>query len=303
MASPASAITVDGSVSDWGITLVNGPSGTTPGTGGSSYAGVAGTPGLLGSTIEDTNDASNSYAVGPNYGGQDYDAQFLGIARAANTLYVAVTSGQRPDNGYDRFEPGDFRMTVLNQAGGTDYYGIEVGGGKGGSAGASPSANSNNWTAGSTTSSGSVTEGMSGTFYTLNSSGFATNWTDDRLAGAIYKNPAFYTDPIPNPTTYSQLQLSSGPGALGTLVGSSDYVFQWASGSVHSTIELSLDLGLILDGPNAQILKVEWQPSCGNDLLWVDLSHDNKLVPEPGAVALAALCAGSLLLRRRARRA
>ena len=48
--------------------------------------------------------------LGPNYGGQDYDAEFLGATISNSSLYLAIATGQRPDNGYKNFSPGDIRI-------------------------------------------------------------------------------------------------------------------------------------------------------------------------------------------------
>ena len=115
----AATITIDGNLSDWGITV--GDNNT------SNFSNLANNIGLLTSFTEDQSDtAGDSGYVGPNQGGQNYDAEFLGMALQGSMLYVAIVSGQRPDNGATRFAPGDLNLTIdgIN-------YGIEVGGGNG----------------------------------------------------------------------------------------------------------------------------------------------------------------------------
>ncbi len=81
--------------------------------------------------IEDTSDsAGDNGFVGPNYGGQNYDVEFLGVKQQGSRIYLAMVSGLRPDNGFERFGPGDIRLVVNGVT-----YGIEVGGGVGGGAG------------------------------------------------------------------------------------------------------------------------------------------------------------------------
>ena len=57
--------------------------------------------------------------------------------------------------------------------------------------------------------------------------------------------------------------------------------------SQHSIIELAIDFSAF-DG--ATIQSVEWAPSCGNDLLHVQLSMDAPTpIPEPSSIALLGL--------------
>ncbi|HYW81363.1 MAG TPA: hypothetical protein VE890_17395, partial [Thermoguttaceae bacterium] len=110
--------------------------------------------------IEDTNDISNNYGVGPLYGGQNYDAEGLFVSVHQNDLYIAIATGQRPDNGGSLpnekfFAPGD--ISIL----GSSVWGIEVGGGAGGQSSAS------------LLSAGSVIHaGDAGTTYNIDGSGF-----------------------------------------------------------------------------------------------------------------------------------
>ena len=103
IAGKASAlpIVVDGDLTDWGVTISdNNSSVYSVGDPSISYV------------VEDTDDNSNSYAVGPNYGGQNYDAQFLGITVHNNILNIGIASGQRPDNGLRNYSPGDIYIDI-----------------------------------------------------------------------------------------------------------------------------------------------------------------------------------------------
>ena len=63
-AASASAITIDGNLSDWGVTVADGNN--------SNFSSPSATIGLVSAFTEDQNDfAGDSGYVGPNYGGQN----------------------------------------------------------------------------------------------------------------------------------------------------------------------------------------------------------------------------------------
>jgi len=263
---------VNGDVSDWGITVKDGNLSNflTP--------SVAGT--VLGSTFffarEDQNDfAGDSGYVGPNYGGQNYDVEFMGVALKDGQLYIAIVTGQRPDNGLERFSPGDIRIVANNG----HVYGIEVGGGAGGAG------------AGVLTQIGDPL----GSTYTLNSSGFTlSHGTSARTVGSIWQDPNWLMDPIP-PATAVQL----ADDGSGKPMGTATYIYT-RDGDLtkqHSVIELSLALATFGD---ATALDIYWAPSCGNDVLVV---YDDLLparVPEPGTLAALGIgLIGLAMVRRR----
>lgn len=254
----ATPLVVDGGTADWGPIVAD--------NNASIFAFLGGI-GLVGSMVEDSDDlADDGGIVGPNQGGQNYDAEAMAIAVQGGTLYGLIVSGQRPDNGIDRFGPGD----ILIQTTGNSYA-IEVGGGAGGGAFAN-----------------SVNEGSGGSKYSL----FGNGFTDQhaavgaaQVAGSIWKNPGLLLDPIP-PEGPTQID-PSGPG---TLIGTADYVFtRDAFTAQHSVIEFSLPLSLF-NGEN--IVSAAWRPACGNDELMV--------VPEPSTVAILALLGLVSARRKRA---
>jgi len=264
---------VDGSVTDWGITVGDGNTSNflTP--------NVAGT--VLGSTFffarEDQNDlAGDSGYVGPNYGGQNYDVEFMGVALVGSQIFISIVTGQRPDNGLMRFSPGDIRIVANNGR----VYGIEVGGGAGGAAGA-----------GALTHAGDPL----GSTYTLNSSGFTlSHSTSARTVGSIWQDPNWLMDPIP-PATAVQLANDDS----GTKVGTANFVYT-RDGDLtaqHSVIELSLDRTIFGD---ATALDIYWAPSCGNDVLVVNDDLPTTRVPEPGTLAALGIgLIGLAMVRRR----
>lgn len=274
----AGPIVVDGNVADWGISVGDND------TSNFSNPGVAGT--VLNSTFffqrEDNPDNSgDSYFLGPNYGGQNYDVEFMGLAFHADKLYLAIVTGQRPDNGFHRFSPGDIRIVAKTGKTGSvlNVYGIEVGGGQGGGAGL-----------------GLLTEGAVGSTYNLNSSGFTVGYADSaRAVGSVWRDPNWLLDPIP-PGTDVQLK-SDGSG---TQVGLADFVYTRNADATtqHSVIELSLDRSLFA---GAGALDIYWAPSCGNDVLEINDDLPAQQVPAPGTLAALGIGLFAIRLVRRRR--
>jgi PEP-CTERM motif len=264
----AATLVVDGSESDWGFSVADNNASTFVAAGGLN---------ILGTHIEDSDDfAGDSGYVGPNLGGQNYDGEALAVALQGNDLFILIASGQRPDNGLQRFGPGDLRITTN-----LGTYGIEMGGGAGGGSGTMQVG------------------GDAGSTYTLDSNGFTVSHaTADaaQTAGSIWLNPSWILDPIP-PSEQTQMQLGGG----GTLAGNADFRSTRDSYTTqHSIFEMSIPMSLF-DG--RIITAITWYPSCGNDELSVSLSLPSPTVPEPGTIVLAAMAFVGLvpLVRRRRR--
>jgi hypothetical protein len=234
--------------------------------------------------------------VGPHYGGQNYDGEFLGVSIHNGRLYIAIVSGQRPDNGVARFGPGDIRIITQHNSG-TNTYGLEVGGGVGNSSAQAPAIN----------------EGAPGTTFFLNSNGF-TDATSPLLptnaaqtAGSLFRNPGWLNDPIPPPGP-TQLQFDGSTGQFVTLA---DYYFSRdalllpdnVTPSQHSIIELSIPYdSSVFSAANERLMQVEWRPSCGNDELIVtypDSTGPAPVVPEPASMIVWGLIIGLGLMRQR----
>ena len=271
---PAMAgVTVNGYLDDWGISYngngtvnysgINGSAQPNPAAG---YGGVVGGATVNGFSyqyhIEDQNDwAGRNGQLGPNQGGQEYDAEFLGAGVDGTNFVIAILTGQRPDNGFSDFSPGDVR--IQTSAG---LFGVEVGGGKGSKY----------------RTSGEITEGNAGTTYEIVQNNGSTEGYDNhgtgQVAGSIWKNATWSSDPIASPDPDIQPQLTGGE----LLDGLADLSFLWKKDSKHAVIEIAFSLDFF---GGANILGVEWAPGCGNDIVSVYFptggipSNSNPTVP------------------------
>ncbi len=255
----AAPIIIDGSLSDWGISVADGTGAQPVGT---DYSGLRSD--LAGSMIEDTDDTTNNLFLGPNSGGQNYDGEFMGVMTQGSTLYLSILTGQRPDNGFSGskglYSPGDIRIETS-----MGTFAIEVGGGAVAGAG------------------NALTEGATGTTYAVNSNGYTTGSSDTAAAqtvGSVWKDVDWILDPI-NPQQPVQFEINGSSSQ----VGEADFIFTRDSVTAeHAIIELALDISVF---GGATLQEFYWLPSCGNDELHV--STDITSVPEPASLALMGL--------------
>lgn len=256
LSTAASAITIDGDLSDWGVTVADGNN--------SDFSTPSPTINLVSSFEEDQNDFAGSGGyVGPNYGGQNYDAEFMGVALQGKTMFLAIVSGQRPDNGLSNYSPGDIYMTTP-----VGIVGIEVGGGAGGGAG------------------GVVTEGDAGSTYNLKSNGYTQSYgtTDPaQTAGSVWADADWIQDPIA-PGSPVQMEINGASSKI----ADADYAFtRNTQTNQHSVIELALDLTNMLDDDGNGSIGIHWSPSCGNDIVTaffqVSIPPTSTEIPEPGS--------------------
>lgn len=295
-------------LSEWGISFnsngaVNYSALTSAGTAGFDFLYMK----------EDTDDTwDHSHTIGPNQGGQDYDGEFLGVGLNGGRLVIAIVTGQRPDNGRDFFSPGDIRITTS-----AGIFGVEVGGGIGhvdgvgelgaiteGAAGSTYSLNTNGTTKGVLSSDGVNNGNTSGNVNLTQPDGSLTGGgsgpisiAPNQVAGSIWKDSKWIIDPITNPDSVVQLQFVTGTGTR--LSQLADYYYSRdALNNQHAVIEVAIDLALF---NGATIGKVEWAPSCGNDLLFVQPLSPLSTVPEPGSwllLSTGGICAFAWRRRR-----
>jgi hypothetical protein len=274
-------IAINGNLSDWGVSVAdnNASNFGVPAGNGQKTLGDGS---VMYFHLEDQNDLSgHSALLGPNYGGQDYDAEFMGVILNGTQLSIAIVTGQRPNNGLTFFGPGDIRIQTSQ-----GVFAIEVGGEAGGGSGtaivegalgSTYRLNSNGETKGALMSNGTSVGDLTGPNPQLVANALQT-------AGSIWKDPQWILDPI-TPQGPTQMQFVGG-----TRIGDADYIYTRNSvTSQHSIIELTLNAALF--GADT-IHSIHWRPSCGNDEL--DVTLDRQLVPEAGSLVswgLVVVCA------------
>ena len=267
---PTLAVTVDGNLSDWGVTLANNNGSNLAHTAGANDASPGCTSQNAFFRCEDTNDNSNAYQVTPYWGGQDYDVEFLGMAQRNNTLFFGIATGQRPDNGADLYSPGDLFLSIN----GVQYV-IEMGGGIAGAVGGS-----------------AQTQGAAGSLFHINANGNTTSTVTlaDQVAGSVWRvNQGTTLQGIGalGSTRAVQFDATTGQTALGMaqLYAS----LNTASANQHATWEVAVDLSLfnLTPGQAFSVVDAHWGPSCYNDVL--SISGDGRAVPEPATLALLSL--------------
>jgi len=273
------AVQVDGNLAEWGITQGSGghlvyngynyiyPS-QPPTSGKKDVADVSGF-GKVFFHAEDSDDSLGlSALIGPNHGGQHFDGEFLGVAFRGDGLWIAIATGQRPDNGKAEFEPGDIRIETS-----AGVFGIETGGGEGNTS----------------LHVKTVQTGDHGSTYNLNGSGYASSVTDlpGRAAGSLYSTQD--SDWIVNNTPGSNNVRAQVQG--GTYEGLIDYVYSASSGyNYHAFLEARVPYG---DLGNALIKKVSWAPSCANDVLEYTWPEGQPPIPEPASAVVWSILAAA----------
>ncbi|THB70076.1 MAG: PEP-CTERM sorting domain-containing protein [Gammaproteobacteria bacterium] len=247
----ATPFVIDGDLSDWGVTVADN---------NNSQWNVRND--VLGYMVEDQNDRARSGGyLGPNYGGQNYDGEFMGVALSGNDLVIAISTGQRADNGFTKYSPGD--LLIYTDLG---IYALEMGGGKG------------------ATAVPVLTEGAVGSTYTLNRNGNTIGYADTAAAqvvGSIWSDVDFVLDPI-SPKREVQFEINGNS----QMHGLADFVYTSTSEtSQHAIYEMAFDLSAITA---TSVEKIFWAPSCGNDELYVQLDLPIN-IPEPAGIALFGL--------------
>lgn len=275
----AATLTVDGNLNDWGVTVAD--------NNGSVFTTINPGIGFMGSFIDDRDDnAGDGGFLDPHYGGQNYDTEFMGAALQGNTLYIAIVSGLRPDNGFTRYGPGDM---IITSSQGT--FGIEMGGGAGGG------------------SDDPIVTGDAGSHYTLNSNGFTTGHAttaSNQVVGGIYSGDDItWVNNTIAPLTPTQFLVNDGSVEA---LAFADFVWNVSTDDTgtaqHSIIEMSFDVRTFLDASGSGTLDIIWGPACGNDFVHLTLfipTADEVPAPAAGGLMLFGLLGFAALRRRRAR--
>ena len=296
---PVANITINGDLSDWGVVLANNnASNIMPNTvaPGSSSPHCSGTLNSVWA-CEDTNDKATTFDanggfVGPEWGGQDYDVEFLGAARGsgadASKLFIGIASGLRPDNGSSLYAPGDLFLKINGVA-----YVIEMGGGAGHTGGAAL---------------GAETQGAAGSFYNLDGNGYTVSQTSlaNQTVGSIWRVSDGTTTQTSWATQATQWQKSANAVSVGNATVYSTLDSLTGNQNQHAVIEMGIDLALFgVSNQFTTIDELRWGPSCYNDVLAIEgsvaIEGTVLAVPEPATLPMLGL--GLLAfagLRRRA---
>jgi hypothetical protein len=244
--------------------------------------------------VQDANDATSANygqtanLLAPYSGGQNFDAEFLGIAQSGSKLYVSIMTGQRPDNatenGFSTYEPGDLKIVAVNSKGtitnGT-VFGVELGKSSAAGFGNGNIGTTSGTTFNLTTSSTPGAGGVAG----LVASETTTSWK----VGQILKGATFASGVLGTEAT--QITGGTGHGAVEQLIETGTTV-----SNQHQVFEMVIDLkdllGITDDNDLAgNSLSFEWGPGCGNDLIASILTSGQGDIrtPEPAGLALFGL--------------
>lgn len=233
----AVAIGIDGDLTDWGFALPQGFH--HPESAGNEVTGH--TDGIYW-----WEEDSETWKVGPGYGGQVMDVEGLYATADGTYFYFAVVSGIRgsdiPHEPDSMYEPGDIVIY-----GGGNTYAVET----------------------------------TGYRYDLNSSGYVTGLTPTGIAGYLYDvtgeatllNGISAWDGKPDNQDPTQIE-EIGSGVLGTKI---DFVFSQPGSDTHSYMEGMIPLSLLGD-PSGPI-RLHFATACGND-------GGTTPVPEPSTMLL-----------------
>jgi hypothetical protein len=268
--SQALAYLIDGNLDDWGITIVNDDDSLL----------IDPVSGITYWVEDDPDHWGDGGPVGPGYGGQNYDAEAICAALDDSWLYFAVASGARPDNGWERYEPGDIMIT--NSAG--TMFALET----------------------------------TGYRYDLDGAGFVANdpttvtSMQTGVAGHLYQVHGYYPEDSGSTlvmrglTNWSLAADNQDPVQLysvGASISNIEFVFNNdfninGSPSQHSFMEGRISRTL-LGGLDDNIVNVHWANACGND-------GGSAATPEPstalmfvvGSFALLGFCRKELFKRK-----
>ena len=120
----AQAITIDGTLSDWGLNTTWTPSNNANGNGSYTYGAYK-----IYYSVEDYTKL-DSGQVWPGYGGQAYDAEALYVTWDAANLYIALVTGHNPATAQkpaaNSYGAGDFALNFWSGSNNSSYeFGIK----------------------------------------------------------------------------------------------------------------------------------------------------------------------------------
>ncbi|CDH44494.1 hypothetical protein [Candidatus Contendibacter odensensis] len=258
--SAANAITVDGGLSDWGLTNQWTPSGNVNGQGAGTYQ----YNGLnIYYTVEDYI-SGNGGRVDPGYGGQAYDAEALYVTWDSTNLYIALVTGHDPNTkqaGGD-YAAGDFALNFWNGTSPDSNYEVGI-------------RTPHQFSGGNPANIGLFTTGV---YQTTN--------------GDWLKDPFWHTQAVTSlkggltpMSEKATMSIQQGPEKMG------------AGSGQHWIYEVSVAksvFGALLK--NNDELNVSWTMNCANDVITVE---DDVPVDEPPVWALLGLTLPAMFWRRR----
>lgn len=240
----AQTYVIDGSISDWAI---------NPTTLRSSTA--------RGQTFEDQTGASTGVYLGPQYGGQVYDAEAIYVDWNLTTLYVGILTGMPPT--HVNYSPGDilfdFNYSPIDSNLGstsTPDYGLVL-----------------------TTHMGLTP----GNLYQ------GTTWLQGEAAASSMYAVAVKTGTVVGTSsTVSMVYAATPITGLGAYTTDAHYF-------IEAAVPLSAFGSLWTSEGLSQSLEIRWGPTCANDLISVGLA---ATVPEPSTWAGVGLMVAGLIFVR-----
>lgn len=263
MAPFAGAITVDGSLNDWGVTI----------------PAAANAPGSWGSTTGQY--AEEDGQVGPGGGGQNFDIEAMYAVIQGNTLYFAMATGfdQGGEVGDGIFLPHYDGGDIFFNFGGVSGYNVAVRIAEASVGGDGPtnSTGIGNVYTGDFSPSGTSFLNTVDSFVPQNQAQTNPWRVDDNEVGGL------------------GVQLA-GTTAIGYTNGvAPDHnVYEFA-------LNLN-DLGFNAAAIASQGFSVHWTMECGNDVMDWSVPGQLIVVPEPASMTLLGLGLAGILIRRRRNR-
>ena len=267
LSNAANAITVNGDLSDWGLTNQWTPSGNVNGQGAGTYQYNGLT---IYYTVEDY--TSGNGFIGPGWGGQAYDAEALYVTWDAANLYIALVTGHYPNTKQEGgdYAAGDFALNFWSGTNDNTYeFGIRT-----------PHLSNN------------LDQHPAGVYRTIGLSDWVLS--------------PYWGDQLPAEQRVTSLNLqSSNLEKPESLVGSADMFIKQGPDTIgggldtHWIYEVSVPIYIFKDFLKPDVeLDVRWTMNCANDIIVVKDDPPVR-VDEPPVWALLGLTLPAMFWRRR----